>query len=511
MDIFNEEMYRKKKIFFQNRKREEEKFLTRKEDKHRVIIDAKWQGKYWILFISFPKEWLKGSLSGIRYVQDDPYVLYQAALDYVSTQKDLANTYKDTEDQVNDSYDNYIEVRKAYQEARRDLQKDTVALEENEVKNMLGELSDDEYYTFKEEYETLQDALVSAISTYSSTLYSFDRLTCGYLSQYFESATVEVGGAASMGQGKGEGAAEDASGADGAASGLSAIYAFGATYSIRSVADGEEFILYVDIPDDVEELQGITHFELWCDNTQIGSRTAVGDGLRHMTLAKSEVDKCLIRLYRGNEFVSDCEIDPSSSVGNLNVVVGYEEEGTGKTSIGTYETEEQLSSGMIRIKPRPEDVHELTHYTLKTKDDGKYLYDEEKTAVGKDFDYVLLSPTDMKNLEIDFYEDGRLIYEAFFNDDTKELYTDTESYEQRMEELAKRQEEEAQAEVEAERDARLAAKYDAEANEAERLALLSPGGEARGGPLYRGCGAERHRTEGRGQPGLHFPVLRLDL
>ena len=37
MDIFNEEMYRKKKIFFQNRKREEEKFLTRKEDKSQFL------------------------------------------------------------------------------------------------------------------------------------------------------------------------------------------------------------------------------------------------------------------------------------------------------------------------------------------------------------------------------------------------------------------------------------------------------------------------------------------
>ena len=37
MDIFNEEMYRKKKVFFQNRKRAEEKFLTRKEDKSQFL------------------------------------------------------------------------------------------------------------------------------------------------------------------------------------------------------------------------------------------------------------------------------------------------------------------------------------------------------------------------------------------------------------------------------------------------------------------------------------------
>jgi len=36
-EIFNEEMYRRKKIFFENRKKEEEKYLTRKEDKSQFL------------------------------------------------------------------------------------------------------------------------------------------------------------------------------------------------------------------------------------------------------------------------------------------------------------------------------------------------------------------------------------------------------------------------------------------------------------------------------------------
>ena len=43
-------------------------------------IDEPWTGKKRILFFSFPKEWWKGDIDGIRYVEDDPYVLYQAAL-----------------------------------------------------------------------------------------------------------------------------------------------------------------------------------------------------------------------------------------------------------------------------------------------------------------------------------------------------------------------------------------------------------------------------------------------
>ncbi len=39
-------------------------------------IDQPWQGNIRILFIKIPKEWFKGQISGIRYVEDEPYVLY---------------------------------------------------------------------------------------------------------------------------------------------------------------------------------------------------------------------------------------------------------------------------------------------------------------------------------------------------------------------------------------------------------------------------------------------------
>ena len=51
-------------------------------------IDEPWTGSWKILFFSFPKEWLKGDLDGVRYIEDDPYVLYSAALDYQASVKE---------------------------------------------------------------------------------------------------------------------------------------------------------------------------------------------------------------------------------------------------------------------------------------------------------------------------------------------------------------------------------------------------------------------------------------
>ena len=45
-------------------------------------IDSYWQGKKRIIFFKIPRIWFKGSLDGTRYIEDDPYVLYQNVLDY---------------------------------------------------------------------------------------------------------------------------------------------------------------------------------------------------------------------------------------------------------------------------------------------------------------------------------------------------------------------------------------------------------------------------------------------
>ncbi|MBQ9504318.1 MAG: TolC family protein, partial [Lachnospiraceae bacterium] len=83
-------------------------------------IDSYWDDTLflWIplfLVIIIPFEWLKGDLDGIRYIEDDPYTLYQNVLDYVSAAKDEESAREELDQQVEDQFNNYISVRNSYQ------------------------------------------------------------------------------------------------------------------------------------------------------------------------------------------------------------------------------------------------------------------------------------------------------------------------------------------------------------------------------------------------------------
>ena len=68
-------------------------------------IDKKWSGAFRILFLSIPKEWLKGELDGVRYLEDDPYVLYSLALQYADLRLEEQSTAKEIEDAVDDQFE----------------------------------------------------------------------------------------------------------------------------------------------------------------------------------------------------------------------------------------------------------------------------------------------------------------------------------------------------------------------------------------------------------------------
>ena len=84
MDIFNEEMYRKKKIFFQNRKKEEEKFLTRKEDKSQflkhlnlTVYPEKYKFKELVSTTIKDKHYLLEQEYKAKGIPYSPYLMYQ--------------------------------------------------------------------------------------------------------------------------------------------------------------------------------------------------------------------------------------------------------------------------------------------------------------------------------------------------------------------------------------------------------------------------------------------------
>ena len=85
-------------------------------------IDSYWEGKVRIfLFIKIPRLWFKGNLDGTRYIDDDPYALYQNVLDYNSACNEKNSAKDELDQQVTDTYNNYVSVRNAYKQYVKDV------------------------------------------------------------------------------------------------------------------------------------------------------------------------------------------------------------------------------------------------------------------------------------------------------------------------------------------------------------------------------------------------------
>ncbi len=411
-------------------------------DKFLKKIDQPWQGKYKILFFSFPKEWFKGDIDGIRYVEDDPYVLYSATLDYESALKDYNNTCNEIRAAVEDGYDNLMETRKSYKIAVSELNSLRRQLIYDEALNALGQLSIEEYDTELAEYEKARSSVKETLSLYTHTLYEFDRTTCGGASAYFAEELISTNtgyaGLASSGN--------DAYGMD-AVSLMSPIIRKGATYSIRSIIDSEEFMLYIDIPEDFEYT--VTHFELYSDGKKIGNKTPKLQAIRHLRLTLDDVDSVYIRLYNEDEIIDDCSIDPDVNYGPLNITVGYEmPDAQSDKKVGTYTVEDNSATDMIKLRfefdqkgvEKNFNTTEAVKFFNLSAEKNLYLFSNDLVSVDDAFSYMSFIKSDLDQLTVRmFSEDGEYIGGAYFNMDDQSLYADTEITLSDMQEIAARQ------------------------------------------------------------------------
>lgn len=406
-------------------------------------VDAPWAGSYKILFFSFPKEWFKGSIDGIRYVQDDPYVLYSNALDYESALKDYNNACDEVRSAVEEGYDTFIEARKNYIAAQKDINIRRNQLVVDEALNALGQLSLDEYETENSEYEDARSELKAALSTYSSTLYSYDRTTCGGLSAYLtEESLMSQAGIAGTG---GLGAPEPGDDLERELADMSAIIKKGITYSIKDIVDSEEFMLYIDVPEDFDV--DITHFELWSDGRQIGERVAVGDSIRHLRLTVEDVSTVFIRLYNGEEKVDDCSFDPSFNYGPLNLTVDHEDPVAPEQIIGTYTVDEDNTTDTIKMRfefdqnavQRLYQLGTPVYYYNMSAEQNLYLFSDELISADTPFQYMSFIKNDIGALTIRMFdEEGEYIGGAYFNTVTNTMYVDEDVTEADMQVLAAR-------------------------------------------------------------------------
>lgn len=364
-------------------------------------IDAPWQGKFKILFIKIPREWKKGEVDGVRYVDAEPYALYEAALNYKDLYDEEQQAKKDLETQVTDSFNNYISVRATYESMTQQVQQARETLEKDTAKNLMGQFSYEELADEQTEYADLQMEELDALSEYTKTIASFDRLTCGAISVQLESA-----------------GSSDRDVMGGGASYVVEEEEDGVYYYIHSLAADNAFEFGLYIPEDVDT--EITDYELWVNGTQIGGRTNVSQSIKHLALTIESVDTAFVRLYSDDKVIDDCEIDTSVYSGKLVITTGYRVETDTSAVIGSYTLDTSATTGLATINIRT-DKTEIQYYDIRTAD-GTYLANRQKVAITAGFKYLGLISSDLSNLTVCFYDSNQgLLHECQIDTETQQL------------------------------------------------------------------------------------------
>ncbi|MBQ6967894.1 MAG: hypothetical protein IJP84_08335 [Lachnospiraceae bacterium] len=357
-------------------------------------IDSYWKGKKRILFIKIPREWFKGSLDGTRYIEDDPYVLYQNVLDYVGARKDEEAAKEELDQSVEDNFNNYISVRSSYESYLKDVADKEAEMKILAVKNRMGQMTLEEYEDEQEAYEELQNSMLDTMKLYTTTLYSFDKLTCGGISALLEGTDSDLKTAV-VGESYVEKDTKEAK------------------YYLTSIIQKELFELTLYIPDDFPV--SLSHFELWCDDEMIGERTPIDGKLRHLALTKEGIKKVKIRLYDGANFVDDCVIDPAEESGTLNITtaMNINKEETG--DLGTYDISVSELTGFATITVTPLASEDISSYRIMMKD-GTPLGTGANIEVGKGLTHLGLVSAGLDDLIVELYDgNSELKYTATFD------------------------------------------------------------------------------------------------
>jgi hypothetical protein len=258
----------------------------------------------------------------------------------------------------------------------------------------------EEYEDEQEAYEELQNSMLDTMKLYTTTLYSFDKLTCGGISALLEGTDSDLKTAV-VGESYVEKDTKEAK------------------YYLTSIIQKELFELTLYIPDDFPV--SLSHFELWCDDEMIGERTPVDGKLRHLALTKEGIKKVKIRLYDGANFVDDCVIDPAEESGTLNITtaMNINKEETG--DLGTYDISVSELTGFATITVTPLASENISTYRIIMKD-GTPLGTGAKIEVGKGLTHLGLVSAGLEDLLIELYDgNSELKYTAAFDTVNKKI------------------------------------------------------------------------------------------
>lgn len=376
-------------------------------DQFLYALDSPWQGDFRILFIRIPKEWFKGALDGVRYIEDDPYAMYTQVLEYADLKLEKENKKKEVEETVADQFEMLITSRNAYESLQKTAADTKAKLEKETALNLQGKLSFEELNDRQEEYEEYETEMLDSLADYSSQLYSFDRLTCGGLSIYLEKGSLSVSAAA------------------GGESYLVQEEDEGAFYTLESRMEDNVFLMHIYIPGEFKVK--ITDYELWVEGTQVGERTKIADPLKHLALTLDDTRNASIRFYNKDAFVDECKIDPMVSRGDLNIKGEYKaKEKKTKRKAADYSYTSHVSGGMTELKIEPVTGEGIAYYQV-TDESGTAVFDKKLVPAAEPFRYLPVAEKDQKNLRIKFYDaDKKLLYTGTFKPDTLEIIVQEE-------------------------------------------------------------------------------------
>ena len=375
-------------------------------DKFLEKIDEPWRGSWKILFIRIPKEWLKGQIDGVRYIEDEPYALYENALEYQDVLSEQQALKKELETLVKDNFESVVTARTTYLKLKDQCEESKKNLQKEQILNSMGELSFEEYTDSQEQYEDLQMEQLAALEFYSSLLFSFDKLTCGAVSEYFKNSGISMNGT------------------EGGNSYLVDEEEIqGAKYFISSIIEDNMFEFGIYIPDDFD--LDISHYELWVDDYVVGEKQEADKTFRHLTLALTGEERVFVRLYDGEEFVDDCEIDPSAYQGELQIkdyVVKKTDEAKRRV-IGSFTILNKEETGLIEINLKIDGVEGVYYYSIQNEAGTSLISEEKKVSVADSFTYLKFLQPELENMKIQCYgREKALKYEAYFDNLRYEIY-----------------------------------------------------------------------------------------
>lgn len=358
-------------------------------------VDKPWQGKKKILFIKIPREWFKGKLDGIRYVEDEPMALYTACMDYISAAKDVTDLEKGIRSEVEGSYETIVTAKNAYEALKESAAEMKADLDRLQLLNMQGKAEYSEVKDKKADYEEAQMETLSALKDYNDLLCSLDRLTCGAVTKYLMGEAVSIEGS-------------------GTANSLFSVeeedYPY---YYIETRVEDMKFVFGIHIPDDFEP--EITEFELWYGDILVGPRTDSNKQLSHLAIAsKNDESRFTVRLFKNGKFLEQCEIDPTVLKDRLNLKAAAREEKEVEKVVASYQItlNQELSLASISLSPEDADIR---YYSFVDKN-GNALYTEQLAEISDSFTYLSVMAKDLKTIRVRLYgSDKEMIYDGYFD------------------------------------------------------------------------------------------------